>query len=210
VFGGTVAAPIWHDFMVKAMAGLPVEGFEAPPPPEYRPVPGVIGLAIEEAETKLVKANFTPIREQVRSFEPAGTVVSQAPGGGTRLRLGSAVRLGVSDGKGEAVVIPRLTGLTQAEAERRLERLGLVAAVERVPVDDKHLDGIVVDQAPIGDGSKMVNLGATVTIDVGAFDHGNGSGGGTGEGGNGNGGGHGGVDEGSPAMPSEALFPRAI
>jgi membrane peptidoglycan carboxypeptidase len=202
VFGGTVAAPIWHDFMVRAMAGLPVQGFEAPPPPESGPVPGVVGLSIEEAENRLANANFTPIRESIHSFEPAGTVVAQAPGGGAPLQLGSAVTLRVSDGKGEPVMIPRLTGLTEAEAVHRLERLGLVAAVELVPVDDKHLDGIVVDQAPIGDGSRVVNVGATVTIDVGAFDRSNGNEGGTGGGGNGNGGGDGGGGEASPAPPS--------
>jgi membrane peptidoglycan carboxypeptidase len=230
VFGGTVAAPIWHDFMVKAMAGFPVEGFEAPPPPETGQVPDVVGLSIEEAETKMAKANFTPIREGVHSFEPAGTVLSQAPGGGARLRLGSAVRLGVSDGRGEAVVIPHLTGLTEAEAVHRLDRLGLVAALGRVPVDDKHLDGIVVDQIPIGDGTKVVDVGATVTIYVGAIDQGNGNGGdgngnggdgngnggdGNGNGGDGNGGdgnGNGGDGDGgtAAALLPEALPQRAI
>jgi beta-lactam-binding protein with PASTA domain len=128
--------------------------------------------------------------------------------------LGSAVTLGVSDGKGEPVVIPRLTGLTQAEAVHRLERLELVAAVERVPVDDRHLDGIVVDQSPIGDGSKVVEVGSTVTIDVGAFDKGNGNGDGTGEGGNGNGNGNGNGDkdggDASPSRLSEGSVRRAI
>jgi serine/threonine-protein kinase len=169
-------------------------------------VPDVVGLPIEEAEKKLARANFTPIRGDVQSFEPAGTVLSQAPGGGARLQLGSAVRLSVSDGKGEPVVIPHLTGLTEAEAVHRLERLGLVAAIERVPVDDKHLDGIVVDQIPIGDGSKVVDVGATVTIDVGAIDEG----GGKGEGENGNGGGDGSGGGASPALLSEALPPHAI
>jgi beta-lactam-binding protein with PASTA domain len=165
-----------------------------------------VGLTAEEAENKLANANFTPIRDDVHSFEPAGTVLAQTPGGGARLQLGSAVTLRVSDGKGEPVVIPRLTGLTQAEAVHRLERLELVAAIHRVPVDDRHLDGIVVDQSPIGDGSKVVNVGSTVSIDVGAFDQGNGNGDGTGEGGHGNGNGNGGGDEGggeaSPASPS--------
>ena len=205
VFGGTVAAPIWHDFMVKAMAGLPVEGFEAAPPPESGPVPDVVGLPIEDAEKKLATANFTPVRQEVRSFKPAGTVVSQTPGGGAPLQLGSAVTLGVSNGKGEPVLIPRLTGLTEAEAVHRLERLGLAAALERVPVDDKHLDGIVLDQIPIGDGSRVVNVGATVTIVVGAFDQGDGDGGGKGEGGNGDGGDGG--DGASPAPTSEADLP---
>jgi hypothetical protein len=54
--------------------------------------------------------------------------------------------------------------------------------VERVPVDDRKLDGIVVAQTPIGDGSKVVDLGATVRIQVGVFDGGGGDDGG-GEGG---------------------------
>jgi len=100
-----------------------------------------------------------------------------------------------------------LEGLAGAIADGILSRF---AAVERVRVDDKHLDGIVVDQTPIGDGSKVVNVGATVTIDVGTFDQGNANGGGTGEGGNGNRAGDGGDGGASPALPSEALFPRAI
>ena len=126
--------------------------------------------------------------------------------------------LGVSDGKGEAVVIPRLTGLTEAEAVHRLEKLGLVAAIERVPVDDKHLDGIVVDQIPIGDGTKVVDVGATVTIYVGAFDQGNGNGGGTGTAGrererrdgNGNGGDGDGDGGGDRRSLPEAAPARAI
>ena len=63
----------------------------------------------------------------------------------------------------------------------RLEVVGLIAAIERVPVQDKHLDGIVVDQIPIGDGSKVVDVGSTVTIYVGALEPGNGNGDGNGE-----------------------------
>jgi hypothetical protein len=89
-------------------------------------------------------------------------------------------------------VIPRVTGLTEGEAVRELERLGLVAAVERVPVDDRAQDGIVVAQIPIGDGTKMVDAGATVTIQVGDFtgdDDGGGDDGGGDDGGGDDGGG---------------------
>ena len=202
VFGGTVAAPIWHDFMVRAMQGFPVQGFEAPPPPESGPVPDVVGLRVEEAERILAKANLTPIRKEVNSFKPAGTVLTQAPGGGARLRLGSAVTLGVSNGKGEPVVIPGVTGLTEAAAVRRLEVVGLIAAIERVPVQDKHLEGIVVDQIPIGDGSKVVDVGSTVTIYVGALEPGNGNGNGNGNGGDGGG-------DAAPAR-SSGVLPRHL
>jgi hypothetical protein len=92
-----------------------------------------------------------------------------------------------------------------------LEKRGLVAAIEHVQVDDGHLDGIVVDQTPTGDGSKVVDVGATVTIYVGTFE-GNGNGGGTGTAmamamamANGNGGGDGGGGEASPAMLPDSL-----
>jgi membrane peptidoglycan carboxypeptidase len=195
VFGGTVAAPIWQDFMSAAMQGYPIEGFEAPPAPAHGQIPDVVGLPVAEAEAALVEANFTPIVEEVRSFEETGTVLGQSPGGGATAVLGSAVTIQVSNGKGEAVVIPRVTGLTEGEAVRELERLGLVAAVERVPVDDRAQDGIVVAQIPIGDGTKMVDAGATVTIQVGDFT-GDDDGGGDDGGGDDGGGDDGGGDDG--------------
>jgi len=169
VFGGTVAAPIWQDFMVRAMEGFPIEYFEAPPPPKNGTIPNVVGLTLEEAEAILVEANFTPIAEDVRSFEPVGTVLSQKPGGGT-VRLGSGVKLGVSNGKGEPVVVPRVTGLTEAEAIAVLAEVKLFADVQLVPVQDKSLEGIVVDQLPNGDGNKLIDKGSTVTISVGSLD----------------------------------------
>jgi membrane peptidoglycan carboxypeptidase len=167
VFGGTVAAPIWQDFMVRAMQGYPVEGFEAPPAPARGRVPDVVGLRSEEAQALLVEANFTPIVEKVVSFEEMNTVLSQTPGGGASAVLGSAVTIQVSNGKGEPVVVPRVTGLTEGDAVKAIENLGLVAAVEYVQVDDHKLDGIVLSQVPIGDGEKLVDPGTTVTLQVG-------------------------------------------
>ena len=177
VFGGTLAAPIWHSFMLDAVQGMPVEGFESPPAPERGRVPDVVGLAAGEAQSILVEANFSPVIEKVDSFEPVNTVIGQSPGGGASAVLGSAVHLQVSNGKGEAVIIPRVTGMTEEAAVKALERLGLIAAVRHVPVNDQHLDGIVVAQSPIGDGRKEVDVGATVNLDVGRFEPG---GGGTG------------------------------
>jgi penicillin-binding protein 1A len=181
VFGGTVAAPIWHNFMIKAMQGYPVEGFESAPAPERGQIPDVVGMHSEEAQAALVEANFTPIVEKVVSFESTNTVLSQSPGGGASAVLGSAVAIQVSNGKGEPVVVPRVTGLSKVQAVNALTEAGLVAAIEFVPVDDRALEGIVVSQIPIGDGSKTVDAGATVIIQVGQFDPGGGNGGDGGE-----------------------------
>jgi hypothetical protein len=201
VFGGTIAAPIWHAFMVKAMQGWPVEGFESPPPPESGQIPNVVGLAIEEAEEILVEANFSPVVEEVLSFEEKGLVLTQAPAGGTA-RLGSLVTLTVSNGKGEPVVVPRVVDLPEFQAVKTLRQLGLVADVQYRSVNNPSLDGIVVDQVPIGDGNKLVDVGATVTIFVGEYEPGGGGGGGGGDG-NGDG------EEPSPSPSPEDEAPQA-
>jgi hypothetical protein len=203
VFGGTLAAPIWHTFMENALQGMPVEPFESPPAPVSGTVPDVVGLHSEEAQQTVAEANFTPIIEKVDSFEPVNTVIAQTPGGGARAVLGTAVHLSVSNGKGEPVVIPRVTGMSEAAAVKALEKLGLVASVRYVDVSDHAQDGIVIAQSPIGDGTKQVDVGATVNLDVGRFQPGSGGGDGGGGGsggsgpsgpgnGNGNGGGGGG------------------
>jgi len=168
VYGGTLAAPIWHAFMVKALAGLSVEGFPAPPPAERGEVPDVVGMHSSEAQSKLVHANFTPIVEKVPSGKPVNTVLSQTPGAGSSVVLGSAVHLEVSNGKGKPVAVPRVVGMTVEQAKTALADVGLVADVKPVYADKKSEIGIVLSQVPIG--NKKAERGSTVTISVGSAD----------------------------------------
>jgi penicillin-binding protein 1A len=185
VFGGTVAAPIWHDFMIRAMAGYPVESFEGAPAPKSGTVPDVVGLTEEEATQILVEANFTPVVEEVDSFEEKGLVIGQSPGGGSSLTLGGAVTLQVSTGKGEPVVVPRVVGLGKVAAVQVLADAGLVAVVQFQDVDDPDLVNKVISQVPIG--NKQVAEGSTVTIVVGQLAPDTGNDGGNDGGGNGGG-----------------------
>ena len=62
VFGGTVAAPIWHDFMVKAMAGLPRRGLRgAAGAGDADRSPTSSACRSRRPRRKLAQANFTPI-----------------------------------------------------------------------------------------------------------------------------------------------------
>ena len=71
----------------------------------------------------------------------------------------------VSNGKGEPVVVPRVTGLTKVEAVQQLEELGLVAAIQFVTVRrSRARRGSCVSQIPIGDGTKVVDAGSTITL----------------------------------------------
>ena len=73
VFGGTLAAPIWHDYMLRVMAGMPARSFPGPPRPHVRPVPDVFGLKSERGtELARCRRDFTPLVEVVDSAEAEG------------------------------------------------------------------------------------------------------------------------------------------
>jgi membrane peptidoglycan carboxypeptidase len=173
VYGGTVAAPIWHSFMVKAVAGMPVEGFPGPPVEVRGTIPNVVGLRSAEAQQIVIDAEFTPLVKKVESSAPANTVLEQSPPGGATARLGSAVTLTVSNGKGKGegggtgprVSVPAVTGMAEKDAVKALERSGLVPAVQYEDVSDPKRQGIVLTQSPaVGE---RVPSGSTVVIVVG-------------------------------------------
>jgi hypothetical protein len=165
VFGGTLAAPIWHDYMERIMAGMPAEGFPAPPAPQFGQIPDVVGSKSVHAQTALAKANFTPKVETVPSAQPQGTVITQTPAGGTSAELGSLVTIQVSSGVPTKVKIPDVTGLSRADATAALEAAGFVVDVVERHVSDPHNVGVVLTQDPVA-GVKALQ-GTTVTITVG-------------------------------------------
>jgi penicillin-binding protein 1A len=166
VFGGTLAAPIWHDYMLKVMAGMPAESFLAPPPPEHGSVPDVVGLRSERAQNELAKANFTPLVEVVGSAEPKGIVVAQTPAGGGSVELGALVTIEVSSGAPAKVKVPDVLGISQRNAKAALEAAGFVVEIVEKHVSDPDNVGRVLDQDPVA-GTKALQ-GMTVTIKVGS------------------------------------------
>jgi membrane peptidoglycan carboxypeptidase len=97
-YGGTVAAPVWHDFMLVAMRGLPAMPLPGVPAPEPARVPDVVGLAEADAAAILTDSFFTPVAQPVPSAQPAGLVVGQSPAGGTTAIAGGVVTIEVSTG----------------------------------------------------------------------------------------------------------------
>jgi penicillin-binding protein 1A len=178
VFGGTFPARIWHDFMATAMRRLPALGFPPPPPPAYALVPNVVGKKLDRAEKVLAKANFTAEGERVNSSEPAGTVVGQSPGAGSRVEAGSLVTLEVSNGIPPKVRVPRVIGLSVGEARERLVAAGVSVVVDRKTTGQKARDGIVFDQAP--NAGTRVKEGARVVITAWKYEEPGGGGGGGG------------------------------
>ncbi len=115
-FGGTLAAPIWKQFMLFATEDLPVEDFAAEPAgtgvyrvvPNTR-VPDVMELTDRrEISDAVYKAGLNLTYEDVASIEPEGTVLEQVPEPGTTLTQGRTVTIRISTGV--PPVMPDLIG----------------------------------------------------------------------------------------------------
>jgi membrane peptidoglycan carboxypeptidase len=148
VYGGTIPATIWHDFMSEATRGMAVVGFPPAPPPEAATVPNVLGKSKEEATTILAEANFTPVIEEIPALLPAGQVAAQSPGAGARVTAGSVVVVHVSNGEISTVKVPNVTGLTEAKANAKLAARGFVPTVQYLGTADPAQNGIVANQSP--------------------------------------------------------------
>ncbi len=107
-FGGTLAAPIWADFMRKAHEGLPVLDFERVPQPEYtwrqtdlrETVPDLIGMTVAQANDALSQSTLSLATNEVfHDTAPVGSIVAQDPAGGARVAPGGTVTVSVSKGK---------------------------------------------------------------------------------------------------------------
>lgn len=95
-------------------------------PQEAVAMPEVRGAEHHDAVEQLVDAGLLPDTYPVESAEERGNVVEQEPGPGTRVIVGSSVRLDVSLGTGERpdLDVPDLVGLPPGQALEECARAG--------------------------------------------------------------------------------------
>ena len=135
------------------------------PPAKAGTVPDVTGMQQQAAQDTLTRANFVPIAKDVASLDPKGTVVSQAPKGGSSAPLGSAVTINISTGVAPKIAVPNVVGQMQDAATSALQAAGFQVVVVYQQVNDQQQVGIVLSQSPAA-GTKLPQ-GGTVTITVG-------------------------------------------
>jgi beta-lactam-binding protein with PASTA domain len=125
-------------------------------------VPATIGQSRDDAVASVRGAGLVPKVFLVPSSQPKGTVVTQAPEPGKRVRGKSNVRLNVSKGVSgggapppppppppaptSSVTIPDVTGQLQHVAQRQLNSAGLKAAVVYLASDQPQ--DTVISQSP--------------------------------------------------------------
>lgn len=133
VFGGSVPAPIWREFMEIVLAGEDPGQFPPDPPgiAEYfrtpsTEVPDIIGLgtlSVAEITELLLTAHLNPNVVEVPSLEPIGTILSQSATPGAEVAQGTAVTVEVSSGVPPEAPLPNLVGLTPAQVDEALATL---------------------------------------------------------------------------------------
>jgi serine/threonine-protein kinase len=144
-------------------------------------VPRVVGQTQGAAVQALTALGLKPVLQNVPSDQPSGTVVGQKPPAGKEVDKGAEVTVNVSTGTGQStttttttattsgttttaapVRVPRVVGLAQTPALRRLNVLGLLPTV--VYVRSSQPANRVVSQLPKSGTS--LRHGARVRVNV--------------------------------------------
>jgi eukaryotic-like serine/threonine-protein kinase len=135
--------------------------------PQQTGIPNVVGQSYDSAASALREAGFAPVRRDVESDDPEGTVIGMSPGAGTLAPPGTRVTLNVSLGS-TTTAVPEVTGLDEANARATLENAGWKVEVRDTTTGNQDEDGIVITQEPApGDQAEP---GTTVVIYVARFE----------------------------------------
>jgi beta-lactam-binding protein with PASTA domain len=181
VFGGSVPAPIWAEFMTYVLEGLPEVPFPDEPAnisdyliPPKTTVPSVVGLEEAEAVSRLKDAKLNPKVVEMASLEPVGQVVAQSFAPGASVPEGSPITINVSNGETPSGALPSFGGMTvdeALEAARAFEEatgVKLSVFTGKAITSDPAYVGRVVSQTPAVGAT--VTGQASVTIFIGELD----------------------------------------
>ncbi|HEV7452229.1 MAG TPA: PASTA domain-containing protein, partial [Pseudonocardiaceae bacterium] len=128
-----------------------------------------VGTTLGEAEDALREADLSPQRnpaaEEFHNTAPKGTVTELQPAPGTTLTVGAPVTLVISKGPVPTIVVPKVIGLSVAQARQVLADAGLSSTVSQSFSGFPFLGGLpdqVISQSP-GAG-RPVRPGSTVAL----------------------------------------------
>ena len=129
-------------------------------------IPDVVGMEQTEAQKTIedAKLKYEKKSEEYNKDVPAGYIISQDPGymPNYNVKEGSTISVVVSLGQ-NLVKVPKVTGLTQDDATKQLEDLGLVVNVEET-YSNKVEAGYVIEQSV--KENEEIDAGESITIKV--------------------------------------------
>ena len=129
-------------------------------------IPDVVGMEQTEAQKTIedAKLKYEKKSEEYNKDVPAGYIISQDPDymPNYNVKEGSTISVVVSLGQ-NLVKVPKVTGLTQDDATKQLEDLGLVVNVEET-YSNKVEAGYVIEQSV--KENEEIDAGESITIKV--------------------------------------------
>lgn len=180
VFGGTVPAPIWREFMTYLLRDTPVSDFPEDPPgvDQYfvtpsTEVPLVVGLMQDEAVKDIYDAHLSPNVVEVGSLEEQGVVLTQDLEEGSSATHGQVLTIEVSSGLPPEAPLVDLRNLTVDGAVVALStfeeetRVALEFSVSFRDVTNPSQVGVILETNPAP--GAIVKHGQLVQLIVGRF-----------------------------------------
>jgi beta-lactam-binding protein with PASTA domain/predicted Ser/Thr protein kinase len=132
--------------------------------PGSSPLPDVVGAKSAQALRTLQVAGFRPTAQPEPSATVAtGVVISTDPSPGTEVQAGSPVAVAVSSGAAR-VHVPKLTGVSEAEAKAALAAAGLLSGTTTPQTSASQSPGTVLSQSPAAEA--VVRAGQKVNLVV--------------------------------------------
>ena len=128
-------------------------------------VPDVVGMSRTAAIRTLAAAHYRASVLTVYGVSvPDDTVMHQNPSAGSALKHGKIVGLLVQRRAKATGRVPGVTGLTQAEASRRVRAAGFTVTISYSPVTRRMAVGHVLTQWPLG--GDVLEIGRDVQLQI--------------------------------------------
>ena len=129
-------------------------------------LPNLVGMEQNEAQSKVkeLKLKYEKKSEEYNKDVPAGCIISQDPAyiENYKVKEGSTITVVISLGK-NVVKMPKAVGLSQSEAESKLNEVGLKIEIEE-EYNNKVEAGYVIEQSV--KENEEIDSGETVTLKV--------------------------------------------
>lgn len=132
---------------------------------ETEVVPNLMDLSLQQADSVLGKEDLELqiLAEETDPSRQPGTIISQIPAAGTKMKEGRTVKVKVSKAE-EAVSVPRLKGISIRQAELFLTQLGLQLGEISWVTSDSFPKDVVIESTP----SSGISVPPGISINVSA------------------------------------------
>ena len=131
------------------------------------PAPDVVGATQQAAVSQLEAAGFAVAVEEAYDAQVAkGIVISQRPAAGVTAAIGEVVTIVVSLGPSPEVAVPNVVGLSEAEAAKQLNSLGLEPVPSRA-YSSSVPAGSVISQNPAAGTIALQGTFVTIVVSQG-------------------------------------------